>query len=35
MNDAIYGAGVDAREVLGCGVQPPPEFQPVYSLLNA
>ena len=36
MNEAIYGeAGLDAGAVLGCRVQPPPEVQPVYDLLNA
>lgn len=34
MNQAIYGPGVDVHDVLECRVAPPPEFQPVYTLLN-
>lgn len=34
LNDAVYGRGVDVHEVLACRVQPPPEFQTVYNLLN-
>lgn len=34
MLDEVYGPGVDPSEVLACKVQPPPEFQPIYNLLN-
>ncbi|PRW50965.1 hypothetical protein C2E21_5465 [Chlorella sorokiniana] len=34
MNEAIYGSEADAERILACKVAPPPEFQPVYDLLN-
>jgi len=34
MNEAIYGREAEAERVLACKVAPPPEFQPVYDLLN-
>lgn len=34
MNEAIYGSEADVERILACKVAPPPEFQPVYNLLN-
>ncbi len=34
LNHAVYGPDVDLQEVLAGKVPPPPEFQPVYDLLN-
>lgn len=34
MNEAVYGSEADVERILACKVAPPPEFQPVYDLLN-
>ena len=33
-NQAVYGNGIEAAAILDGKVPPPPEFQPLYTLLT-